>query len=131
MKDLVLPAFQLDCRDWLVVTPASAGLPDEVDGAPLLAVLSTAVIDTDSMRSANAVLTVGLLDDDVTLREVTPGGIAAEIVEDEPSSDARRYVLPAPEGNLALVAEISAPEGIHDEVERRVEALIASFRWAA
>ena len=63
MKDLVLPAFAMDCRDWLVITPTQAGLPDEVAGAPLLAVLSTAVLGADSFRSASAVLTVGLLDD--------------------------------------------------------------------
>ena len=43
--DVVLPAFEMDCRDWLVVTPTTDGLPEEVGGAPLLAVLSTAVFD--------------------------------------------------------------------------------------
>ena len=45
MQDLVLPSFEMDCRDWLVATPDGTGIPEEVDGAPLLAVLSTAVID--------------------------------------------------------------------------------------
>ncbi len=27
MKDLVLPSFEMDCRDWLVVTPDEVGLP--------------------------------------------------------------------------------------------------------
>ena len=62
--DVVLPAFEMDCRDWLVVTPDEAGIPEEVGGAPLLAVLSTAVIDREDLASASAVLTVGLLDDD-------------------------------------------------------------------
>jgi hypothetical protein len=61
--ELVLPAFQMDCRDWLVITPEEAGLPDEVAGTPLLAVLSTVVLDQVDFRSVSAVLTVGLLDD--------------------------------------------------------------------
>ena len=44
MDELTLPAFELDCRDWLVAEPGEAGLPEEVGGAPVLAVLSTAVI---------------------------------------------------------------------------------------
>ncbi len=62
--ELALPAFQMDCRDWLVITPSETGLPDEVAGTPLLAVLSTVVLDADEFRSVSAVLTVGLLDDD-------------------------------------------------------------------
>src|ERR1700739_2615342 len=62
--ELALPAFALDCRDWWVITPSESGLPDEVAGAPLLAVLSTVVLDSDDFRSVSAVLTVGLLDDD-------------------------------------------------------------------
>lgn len=130
MRDLVLPAFEMDCRDWLVITPSAAGLPDEVAGAPLLAVLSTAVIDVDAMRSANGVLTVGLLEGDVPMRPVCPGSVAAELVEDEPSSTVR-YVLPAPDSSLALLAEFTAPEGFDDDVRERVDALMRSFRWAA
>lgn len=129
MRDLVLPAFQMDCRDWLVVTPSAAGLPDEVAGAPLLAVLSTAVIDADELRSANGVLTVGLLDGDVPLRQVAPGSVAAELVDDEPGSTLR-YVLPAPDSSLALLAEFTAPDGLDVEVRDRVDALMRSFRWA-
>src|SRR5665647_2317698 len=81
MKDLVLPAFAMDCRDWLVVTPAQVGLPDEVGGAPLLAVLSTAVLGQNSFRSASAVLTVGLLDSDVPARPVAGGTVAVELVD--------------------------------------------------
>ena len=52
--DVVLPAFEMDCRDWLVVTPSPDGLPEEVGGAPLLAVLSTAVFDETNFQSARS-----------------------------------------------------------------------------
>jgi hypothetical protein len=133
MRDLVLPAFAMDCRDWLVITPSQAGLPEEVGGAPLLAVLSTAVIGSDSFRSASGVLTVGLLDADVPTRAVPGSPVALELVEDDWQrvDETRRYLLPAPEGQLALVAEFAAPDGADDEVLDRIEALMASFRWAA
>ena len=47
--ELALPAFQMDCRDWLIITPSETGLPDEVAGTPLLAVLSTVVLDAGSV----------------------------------------------------------------------------------
>ena len=56
--------------------------------------------------------------------------MAAELVEDEPGSTLR-YVLPTPEGSLALLAEFTAPEGFDGEVRDRVDALMKSFRWAA
>ena len=131
MKDLVLPAFEMDCRDWLVVTPSAAGLPDEVAGAPLLAVLSTAVIGQDTFRAASGVLTVGLMEGDMPLRPVAEDAIAAELVDVDAPPDTIRYVLPTPEGNLALLAEFAMPDGADAEVEERIESLMASFRWAA
>lgn len=131
MRDLVLPAFEMNCRDWLVLTPESAGLPDEVGGAPLLAVLSTAVIAEDDIKPASGVLTVGLMDSDVPLRPVAEGAIAAELVDGEAPPDCVRYVLPTPEGHLALLAEFAMVDGADPEVEERIEALMASFRWAA
>jgi hypothetical protein len=131
MKDLVLPAFEMDCRDWLVVTPAEAGLPDEVAGAPLLVVLSTLVIGDETVREASGVVTVGLLDGEVpSTRPVAHGCVAAELIDDEPS-DALQYVLAAPDGRLALLAEFSMPDGADDEVVSRIESLMKSFRWAA
>jgi hypothetical protein len=130
MKDLVLPAFAMDCRDWLVVTPTQAGLPDEVAGAPLLAVLSTAVLGATSFRSASAVLTVGLLDADIPTRPVAGGSVAAELLDADEPSDSVRYVLPTPDGQLALLAEFTTPDGADAEVIERIEALMASFRWA-
>jgi hypothetical protein len=130
MKDLVLPAFAMDCRDWLVVTPNQAGLPDEVAGAPLLAVLSTVVLGEASFRSASAVLTVGLLDSDIPTRAVAPGSVAAELLDGDEPSDSLRYILPTPDGQLALLAEFTTPDGADPEVVERVESLMASFRWA-
>jgi hypothetical protein len=39
-------------------------------------------------------------------------------------------VLPTPEGNLALLAEFAMIDGADAEVAARIEALMASFRWA-
>lgn len=146
--DVVLPAFEMDCRDWLVATPDEAGLPDEVEGAPLLAVLSSAVVDDGDLQSVSAVITVGLLDDDAPLAvPLHDDCVAAEVVDgfdDADDSDvAVRYIVPAPDGQLALLAEFSVRTGAgvsasrqhgmptDPELSRRIEALMASFRWAA
>src|SRR4051812_19612134 len=105
MQDLVLPSFEMDCRDWLVATPEESGIPEEVDGAPLLAVLSTAVIDADGLRPASGVLTVGLMDEGVqAVRTFDDDCPAAEILDECPDADVLRFVLPAPTGPLALLA---------------------------
>lgn len=132
MQDLVLPSFEMDCRDWLVATPDTTGIPEEVDGAPLLAVLSTAVIDAAGLRPASGVLTVGLMDDDVqAIRTLDEDSPAAEIVDEFSDTDVLRFVLPAPSGPLALLAEFTLPDGPDREVVDRVESLMRSFRWAA
>ncbi|HEY8826400.1 MAG TPA: hypothetical protein VIM17_01400 [Jatrophihabitantaceae bacterium] len=132
MKELVLPAFEMDCRDWLVVTPAEAGLPDEVAGAPILVMLSTLVIGDDSLREASGVLTIGLLDDDTPpTRPVAQDSVAAELLDMDGPTDSRQYVLAAPDGNLALLAEFTMPDGCEGEIVRRIESLMTSFRWAA
>jgi hypothetical protein len=129
--DVVLPAFEMDCRDWVVITPDEAGIPEEVGGAPLLALLSTAVIDNDEFYSTSAVLTVGLLDDDAPAAVPPASGcVAAEVIEAEPDDDCVRYLAPSPDGRLALLAEFSV-DGGSAEVRRRIEALMSSFRWAA
>lgn len=132
MADLVLPAFEMDCRDWMVVTPNEAGLPEDAAGAPLLAVLSTMVIE-DDIREATGALTVGLLDDDDDLefREVAPGSAAHELLEFDQAPGTRRYVMPAPGQRLALVAEFVMQDDLDDELEHRVERLMTSFRWQA
>lgn len=131
MSDLVLPAFELDCRDWMVVSPTEAGLPEDVAGAPLLAVLSTVVID-DDLREATGALTVGLLDDaeDLPVRTVAPGAVARELLDADELGGTRRYVMPAPGAQrLALLAEFVVADGSDDELDRRVERLMVSFRW--
>jgi hypothetical protein len=132
VKDLVLPAFEMDCRDWLVVTPAEAGLPDEIAGAPLLAVLSTVALDGGEFVPASGVLTVGLLGDDLPLGQpLAPGAVAAELVGPDDDENALRYVLPAPNGVLGLLAEFTTPEGVEAGLLERVRSLMCSFRWAA
>jgi hypothetical protein len=129
-KDLVLPAFEMDCRDWLVVGPAEAGLPEDVAGAPLLAVLSTVLIEQD-LEEATGALTVGVLDEDEELdfRAVAPGAAAFELMDGGATPGTRRYVMPAPGGHrLALLAEFVVGVG-RDELDRRVDRLMQSFRW--
>jgi len=136
MADLVLPAFEMDCRDWMVVSPSEAGLPEDVAGAPLLAVLSTVVID-DDLREATGALTVGLLDEEegLDIRPVSPGSTAQELVELDPTPGTRRFVMPAPNlhgprvQQLALLAEFVVQPDLADELDQRVEKLMASFRW--
>lgn len=130
-NEVVLPSFQMDCRDWLVVTPDS-GIPDEVDGAPVLALLSTAVIAEDKVHSASALFTVGVIGDDVP--DAVPTGtdsVAKELIEPDAELGSVRFLLPAPQSRLALLAEFSVDGGPDLEVSRRIEALMASFRWAA
>jgi hypothetical protein len=123
----------MDCRDWLVITPSETGLPDEVAGTPLLAVLSTVVLDADDFRSVSAVLTVGLLDerDDFLGAEPEWFGLEAGEGVDESRSGSVRYVLPTPDRQLALLAEFTVTGSLDIEIYRRIEALMASFRWAA
>jgi hypothetical protein len=131
MTDLVLPAFEMDCRDWMVISPTDAGMPEDVAGAPLLAVLSTVLIDTD-LREATGALTVGLMDDDedLDMREVMPGSAAFELVGMDATPGTRRFVMPSPNGHrLALLAEFLVSGDEHDELAERVERLMASFRW--
>jgi hypothetical protein len=130
--ELALPAFQMDCRDWLVITPSETGLPDEVAGTPLLAVLSTVVLDADDFRCVSAVLTVGLLDDDEAVgAEPEWLGLEAGDRADDHRGGSVRYVLPTPDRQLALLAEFTVTGSVDIEIYRRIEALMASFRWAA
>jgi hypothetical protein len=129
MRDLALPAFAMDCRVWLVISPADAGVPDEVDGAPLLAVLSTVVLGGDSFRPATGLLTVGLFDgeDAAEAHAMDDDSPAVELLDDE----GLRFVLPVPGGPLALLAEFTVPDPSDPAVTGRVRALMQSFRWAA
>ncbi len=129
MADLVLPAFEMDCRDWMVVSPDEAGLPEDVSGAPLLAVLSTMVVE-DDIREATGALTVGIIEDDnLETRAVAPGSAARELIDFDPTPGTRRYVIPAPGQRLALLAEFVVQQDWADELDQRVERLMMSFRW--
>lgn len=131
MPDLVLPAFEMDCRDWMVVSPSEAGMPEDVAGAPVLAVLSTMIIQDDILEATGA-LTVGVLDDSdaLAIRQVAPGAAAHELLDADEMPGARRFVMPAPGGHhLALLAEFMVADDGEHELERRVEKLMESFRW--
>jgi hypothetical protein len=130
MTDLVLPAFEMDCRDWMVLSPTDAGMPDDVDGAPLLAVLSTMVVE-DDIREATGALTVGIIEDedDLATRPVAPGAAAHELLDLERVPGTRRYVIPAPNQRLALLAEFMVEHDDEDLLDHRVEKLMTSFRW--
>jgi len=132
MKDLVLPSFEMDCRDWVIVTPDDSDIPDEIAGTPLLAMLSTVVIGAASFRPASGVLTVALVDDEPPAVRPVPGGdVAGELLDADADQFGMRFMLPTPNGRLALLAEFAIPEGRHPEVVERVEDLMRSFRWAA
>jgi hypothetical protein len=133
MADLVLPAFEMDCRHWIVLSPVDAGMPDDIAGSPLLAVLSTAVIEGDILEARGA-LSVGLMEgaDELDTRAVAPGTPVREVVGEDATPGTRRFVIPAPNGHpLALVAEFVISEDSEDELTDRVEHLMGSFRWQA
>ena len=130
MGDPVLPPFEMDCRDWLVVSPDEAGLPQDVAGPPLLAVLSTMVIEDDICEATGAITLGYMDDDDLPIRQLAPGSIAHELV-DGAAPGTRRYVMPTPDHNLALLAEFVVDRDLEAELDRRVEALMTSFRWQA
>jgi hypothetical protein len=119
----------MDCRDWIVLKPEEVGMSDEVAGSPLLAVLSTVLLGRD-FEEASCVLTACLLDEDMPpMRQVKPGAVAAELVDLEDSDEAVRYLLPTPDGELALLAEFAIAGGMSREMYERIEALMASFHW--
>jgi len=131
MADLVLPAFEMDCRDWIVLSPVDAGMPDDIAGSPLLAVLSTAVIEDDVLEAKGA-LSVGLLDgaEELITEAVSPGAPVRELIESDATPGTHRYVIPSPNGApLALVAEFVIASDSEDELEQRVQRLMRSFRW--
>ena len=125
---LELPAFELDCRDWLIATPADGSIPEEIAGAPVVAVLSTAVIGDDDIVAASAILSIGLLDEPVESVKLDANSPVAELIDFDTSQGSARYVVPAPEGPLALLAEFSA-NGDSGDLMDRFAQLMASFRW--
>jgi hypothetical protein len=94
--------------------------------------LSTVVIGSDRFTPASGVLTIGLVDDETPSgRPVDGGEVAAELVDPDADEFGMRFVLPTPNGRLALLAEFAMPEGRDPEVVERVEDLMRSFKWAA
>ncbi len=127
---LELPAFELDCRDWLIATPADGSIPEEIAGAPVVAVLSTAVIGAEDIVAASAVLSIGLLDEPVDSVRLDDESPVAELIDFDTNRGLARYVVPAPDGPLALLAEFSA-KGECGDLMDRFARLMASFRWAS
>jgi len=127
---LELPAFELDCRDWLIATPADGSIPEEIAGAPVVAVLSTAVIGSEDILAASAVLSIGLLDEPVDSVQLDADSPVAELIDFDTNQGLARYVVPAPDGPLALLAEFSANGECRDLMDRFAR-LMASFRWAS
>jgi len=126
---LELPAFELDCRDWLIATPEDGSVPEEIGGAPVVAVLSTAVIGEDDILPASAVLSVGLLDEPVEYVHFDADSPVAELIDLDESIGAARYLVPAPDGKLALLAEFSGSAEC-PALLARFGQLMESFRWA-
>jgi hypothetical protein len=131
LGDLVLPDFQLDCRDWFVLTPEETNLADDAT-APVLAVLTTAIIGSEDLRTANGVLTVGLLGENLPRTRLLRAACAAgEIVDDSAAAgEGVSYLIPTPDRRLAVVAEFSLEDSVDRQLRERVEALMVSFRWA-
>ncbi|HTZ42498.1 MAG TPA: hypothetical protein VMB79_01415 [Jatrophihabitans sp.] len=127
---LELPAFELDCRDWLIATPEDGSVPEEIGGAPVVAVLSTAVIGADDILPASAILSVGLLDEPVDCVRFDADSPVAELLDVDEVMGAARYLVPAPDGKLALLAEFSGGADCPD-LMARFDELMASFRWAS
>jgi len=127
---LELPAFELDCRDWLIATPQDGSVPEEIGGTPVVAVLSTVMIGEDDIVPASAILSVGLLDEPVDCARLDADSPVAELIDFDEMIGAVRYVVPAPDGKLALLAEFSAGCECRDLLAR-FDQLMASFRWAS
>ncbi len=127
---LELPAFELDCRDWLIATPEDGSVPEEIGGAPVVAILSTAVIGSEDLMSASAVLSIGLLDEPVDSVQLDADSPVAELLDFDATLGSARYVVPAPDGPLALLAEFNAGGDCGDLLDR-FALLMASFRWAS
>lgn len=129
-------------------------MPDEIGGAPVVAVLSTVVLGADDFTAASAVLSVGLLDGAVEAVRLDEQSPVAELLELDPDFDhddlqdreygtdshgqqshfpaaSARYVMPVPDSPLALLAEFSGGESPDQELLDRFERLVTSFRWAS
>ncbi|MCW2522282.1 MAG: hypothetical protein JWO63_617 [Frankiales bacterium] len=128
-----LPAFELDCRDWLVATPADGSVPEEIAGAPLVAILSTLLVGSMAaglFASGSAVFSVGLVDEPVATVRSGRCSPVAELIEFDAVAGSARYVVPAPHSEIALLVEFACGGAAEPELLRRFHSLMASFRWA-
>lgn len=130
--DVSLPTFALDCKDWLVTTEADGLLPDDIDGVPVLAVLSTAFAEDGSLHSASAVFSLGLMDD-ADLHQIADGigndVPAVYIHETDWINGHARFVVPSPDRELAVIAEFSSAANPAQDLVHRFHNLVSSFRW--
>jgi hypothetical protein len=131
LQSIQLPAFELDCRDWLVATPEDGSVPEEIGGAPVVAVLSTVVIGRNDFEPASAILSIGLLDEPLDAVQLDASSPVAELIDVDFSTGSARYVVPAPDSQLALLAEFSSGERCDQELMERFQRLMTSFRWAS
>jgi hypothetical protein len=134
LRAIELPPFELDCRDWLVATPEDGTVPEEIGGAPVVAVLSTVVLGMDDFQPASAVLSVGLLDEPMDAIRLDADSPVVELLDADISQGSARYVVPTPDNQLALLAELSAGGSggfCDEELLQRFRRLMTSFRWAA
>lgn len=128
IQALELPAFEMDCRDWLVSAPEQAEELDESGEAPVVALLSTATISDTTLSSGRAVFRLALVDEfDAAVNEPSE---APELLDADLDAGSLRYVINAPSSSLALVADFQA-EGADLELMGRFERLMSSFRWAS
>jgi hypothetical protein len=139
-----LPDFELDCRDWLVATPEDGSVPEEVAGAPIVAILSTVLLAAASaaagaagqpaeladFRPASAVFSVGLIDEPAASVRSGADSPTAELIDFDAIAGTARYVVPAPNSSLALLAEFAGGRAAEPELMWRFHRLMSSFRWA-
>src|SRR5690242_18955794 len=108
-------------------------MPEDIAGSPLLAVLSTVVIE-DDLEEAKGALCVGLTEcaDELESCDVAPGAPVRELVGTDATPGTRRFVIPAPNGHpLALVAEFVISDRARTALGERIQKLMCSFRWQA
>jgi hypothetical protein len=125
-SEIVLPAFEMDCREWIVLQPGEAGFPGIDSEDPIVAVLSTAVIAQDELHPLRAVLSLALLEEEGS---AAVSGSQAQVIDYGERMVV--YLLPTPDGRLALLAEFTLAPMPSPESGRRIEALMDSFRWSA
>lgn len=130
--DLSLPTFALDCQNWLIRSEADSALSEEVDGLPVLAVLSTALIGHGDLESASAIFSLGLMDDtELDLITRSAGCDVPEVYVHETAwNDGHaRFVIPTSDSELAVIAEFSSERDPSPELVERFRDLMSSFRW--